>query len=124
MIPSLMKILSENKHHEYPQEIFEVGTVFGKKEFERVGLLSCHGNASFTEAKQVLDYLFNSLGLKYKLEDNKHDSFIKGRVGRVYCKGKKVGYVGEINPKVLDNFSLDVPVVGFEINLNEVFGLI
>tara|TARA_Y100000034_G_C6904499_1_gene419312 strand:- start:290 stop:1900 length:1611 start_codon:yes stop_codon:yes gene_type:complete len=121
IIPSLMKILSENKHHEYPQKIFEVGHVFGKQEFERVGLLSCHGSASFTESKQVLDYLFNSLGLKYKLEEVDHGSFIKGRVGRVYCKGKKVGFIGEVNPKVLENFSLDVPVVGFEINLTELF---
>lgn len=121
VIPSLMKILSENKHHEYPQKIFEVGHVFGKEEFERIGLLSCHGNANFTEVKQVLDYLFNSLGLKYKLEDVEHKSFIKGRVGRVYCKGKKVGYVGEISPSVLSNFNLEVPVVGFEVNLSEVF---
>ena len=123
VIPSLMKILSENKHHEYPQKIFEVGAVFGKEEFERIGLLSCHGNASFTEAKQVLDYLFNSLGLSYKLEDVEHKSFIKGRVGRVYCEGKKVGYVGEVSPSVLERFGLDVPVVGFEVNLSEVFGL-
>jgi len=124
VIPSLMKILSENKHHEYPQKIFEVGNVFGKEEFERIGLLSCHGNSNFTEVKQILDYLFNSLGLKYKLEDVEHKSFIKGRVGRVYCNNKKVGYVGDISPSVLDNFHLEVPVVGFEVNLSEVFKII
>jgi len=121
VVPSLMKILSENKHHEYPQKIFEVGTVFGKEELDNVGLLSCHGNASFTEVKQILDYLFNSLGLKYNLDNVDHNSFIKGRVGRINCKGKNVGYVGEINPKVLDNFNLEVPVVGFEIDLSELF---
>tara|TARA_Y100000034_G_C6895949_1_gene413055 strand:- start:384 stop:2003 length:1620 start_codon:yes stop_codon:yes gene_type:complete len=124
MIPSLMKILSENKHYEYPQKIFEVGTVFGKEEFERVGLLSCHGNTNFTEVKQILDYLFSSLNLEYKLEDDNHGSFIKGRVGRVTCKGKKVGYIGEISPSVLDKFNLDVPIASFEVNLSELYKLI
>ena len=121
MIPSLMKILSENKHYEFPQKIFEVGYVFGKEEFVRVGLLSCHASASFTEVKQVLDYLFNNLGLSYRLEEVEHGSFIKGRVGRVYCKEKKVGYIGEISPKVIENFSLEMPIVGFEVNLSEIF---
>ena len=119
VIPSLMKILSENKHHEYPQKIFEIGTVFGKEENESVGLLICHGSANFTEAKQILDYLFNSLGLKYNLDEVEHDSFIKGRVGKIYCNNKEIGYVGEINPKVLDNFNLEIPVAGFEIKLSE-----
>ena len=114
-----MKILSENKHHEYPQKIFEIGTVFGKEENESVGLLICHGSANFTEAKQILDYLFNSLGLKYNLDEVEHDSFIKGRVGKIYCNNKEIGYVGEINPKVLDNFNLEIPVAGFEIKLRE-----
>ena len=32
LLPSLLKNLFENQHHEYPQKIFEIGTVFGKEE--------------------------------------------------------------------------------------------
>ena len=124
VIPSLMKILSDNKHNEYPQKIFEAGKSFGREESEKIGLLSCHGSANFTEAKQILDYLFNSLGMKYNLEEVEHDSFIKGRVGGIYCNGEKIGYIGEISPKVLENFNMEIPVAGFEINLGELFEII
>jgi len=30
VLPSLMEILSNNKHHEYPQKIFTIGTIFKK----------------------------------------------------------------------------------------------
>jgi phenylalanyl-tRNA synthetase beta chain len=119
IIPSLMKILNENKHNEYPQKIFEIGTVFEKEESENLGLLSCHTNANFTEIKQILDYLFNSLGLKYNLEEAEHDAFINGRAGRIIAKGKNIGMIGEINPQVLEKFNLDTPAAGFELNLKE-----
>jgi phenylalanyl-tRNA synthetase beta subunit len=32
--------------------------------------------------------------------------------------------IGEINPKVLENFSLEVPVAGFELDLSCLFGII
>ena len=124
MIPSLMKILSENKHYEYPQSIFETGTVFANKETESLGLLNCHSNANFTEVKKILDYLFNALSLSYNLNDVKHGSFIEGRTGEIICNGKKLGYIGEINPRVITNFNLEMPVSGFEINLNELFELL
>ena len=119
MIPSLMKVLSENKHNEYPQKIFEVGTVFEKEESESLGVLSCHSNANFTEVKQILDYLFNNLDLKYTLEEIEHGSFISGRTGKIRFNNKTIGFIGEINPKVIDNFNLEIPVVGFELNLKE-----
>jgi len=124
MIPSLIKILSENKHYEYPQSIFEIGTIFEKEESESLGLLSCHSNANFTEVKQILDYLFNALNLSYNLNDVKYGSFIEGRTGEIVCNEKKLGYIGEINPRVITNFNLEMPVSGFEINLNELFELL
>jgi phenylalanyl-tRNA synthetase beta subunit len=32
-----------------------------------------------------------------------------------------VGYVGEINSEVLDNFKIRTPVVGFDIDLSLIF---
>jgi phenylalanyl-tRNA synthetase beta chain len=124
ILSSLMKILNENKHHEYPQKIFEIGNVFLKEENENLGLLSCHNNANFTEIKQILDYIFNSLDLTYELKETEHGSFINGRTGEIICKGKRLGYIGEINPKVINNFNLEMPVSGIEINLSEMFKLI
>jgi len=123
VVPSLMKILSENKHYEYPQNIFEIGTIVKKdySENERVGVVLCNKKADFTDAKQIMDYLLRSLDLNYNIEEVEHKSFIPGRVGRIIVKGKKIGYIGEIHPKVISNFGLKFPVSAFEINLSELF---
>jgi phenylalanyl-tRNA synthetase beta chain len=124
MIPSLLDVLRGNKHYEFPQKIFEAGNVFVPEEKVRLGLLLTNPNASYTEVRQILDSLFNSLGVEGRVKNAKHDSFISGRVGRVIVKGKKIGYIGELHPSVLKNFDLENPVVGFELNLSELFKLV
>ena len=83
-----------------------------------------HSDVTYTEARQILDALFNALGVEGKYKTTVHDSFIPGRVARVSVKGKDVAYIGEIHPSVLDNFELENPVVGFELNLSELFELV
>ncbi|MBU3941482.1 MAG: phenylalanine--tRNA ligase subunit beta, partial [Nanoarchaeota archaeon] len=115
MIPSLMDVLKSNKNREFPQKIFEMGVCFkenkeketGVEEFTRLAVLISHTKANFTEIKQVLDYLFNMLGLEYKTEDTEHTSFIRGRVGRIIVDDKKLAYIGEISPEVITNWELE-----------------
>jgi len=132
MIPSLMCILKGNKHQEYPQNIFEIGTVFKKsaatetltEENDRLCILMCDAESSFTKIKQVLDYIASSLDLKYEIEEAEHNSFIEGRTGRVIINGRKVAYIGEVSPFVLENFEIDAPVAALELNLTELFDII
>ncbi len=132
MLPNLMQILKENTHNEYPQNIFESGTVFkvddkqetGVSEFNRLAVVLCNKESDYTKIRQVLDYLVTSLGLNYGVKETEHPSFITGRVGRVIIKGKEVAYIGEIHPSVLSNFELEMPVTAFELNLTEIFNLI
>lgn len=129
--PSLLQILSENKHNEYPQNIFGFGNVFkydkkeeaGIKEDVRLSVVLCHFNANFTEAKQILDSLMAALDLKYGIKEAAHGSFISGRVGRISVSEKDIAYIGEIHPEVLENFGLELPVAALEINLSELFNL-
>ena len=123
MIASLIKILNENKHNEYPQRIFEIGSVFAESESENLGLLNCNSNANFTDAKQILDYLLYSLDLKYKLNESENSQFISGRSGDITINGKIIGIIGDISPTVLNNFNMEMPVSGFEINLKDLFKL-
>lgn len=126
MIPSLLKILSENKHYEFPQKLFEIGKIVKSNysEAERIGIVLCHDKANFTEMKQIMDYLFNSLDLKYDIKEAEHGSFISGRCGRISVKGKNVGYIGEVHPKCLSAFGLKFPVSAFELNLSDLFSVI
>ena len=123
MIPSSLEVLKNNKHYDYPQKIFEAGTVFTPDEKVRLSVLLADSKVTFTDIKQILDVIFNSLGLAYEIKETEHDSFIPGRIGRVSCNGKEVAYIGEIHPKVLDNFTLETPVAALELNLTDLFEL-
>ncbi len=131
IIPSLLETLSKNKHHEYPQNTFEIGNIFKKGESEtgaieqeRMAIALCHAKANFTEIKQILDSLLNSLGLNYEVIETEHPSFIPGRVGRIIVNDKRIAYMGEIHPKVLLSWNLDLPVVALELNLTDLYELI
>src|SRR3989338_3953658 len=109
LIPSLMEVLGNNKHHEYPQKIFAIGTIFKKndkmetdiEENDRLAAAIASEDTDYTEIRQILDYLFRSLNLKYEILEAEHGSFIEGRLGRVVVNGKKVAYIGEINQRVI-----------------------
>ena len=126
LIPLIMEILSKNKHVEYPQKIFEQGLVTIKKEgriidYERLSSVIISEKADYTKIKQALDCLMRLLGVEYDIEDTNHKSFIPGRIGRIIVNNQNIGYIGEISPKVIYNFNLEMPVVAFELNLTDLF---
>ena len=131
VVPSLMEVLSNNKHNEYPQHIFDIGSIFksgktdtGVAEAERLGIALCNDKADFTEIKQVLDYIMKMIDVKYEIKEADNSSFIPGRIGRVSVKGKDVAYIGEINPEVLTNWDIQTPVAALELNLSDLFEVI
>ncbi|MBW2989462.1 phenylalanine--tRNA ligase subunit beta [Candidatus Woesearchaeota archaeon] len=129
ILPQMMNLLSKNKHIEYPQRVFEEGIVTVKKDgeiidYERVAAVSANENADYTEIRKVLDNIMRMIGAEYEIEETEHSSFIEGRVGRVSVKGKNVAYIGEINPNVIEGHGLEVPVVGMELNLSELFRIL
>jgi len=127
--PSLMDILSQNKHHDYPQKLFGFGTIFKKntkfetniEENDRLSVVLCHDKADFTEIKQLFDYLMRQLDIEYSMKETEHTSFIAGRVARAAVKGKNVAYLGEISPVVLENFGVEMPVGVLELNITELY---
>jgi len=128
MLPMLMTFLSKNKHHEYPQKIFESGLVTVKKgkkaaDYKRLAAVLCGVDADYTKARQMVDLLLNSFAIDYTIEEVEHPSFIPGRVARVFVKGKGIAFIGELHPQVLENFDIQMPAAGFELNLSDLFEL-
>ncbi|MEK6905562.1 MAG: phenylalanine--tRNA ligase subunit beta [Nanoarchaeota archaeon] len=130
ILPSLMKNLAENQHHEYPQNIFEIGRIFfpgntetGVMEAEHLSVVLCHDKTDFTEIRQVLETLIRALGLECAVKESEHSSFIPGRAGDIMIDGKKMGIIGELHPQVITNWQLMMPAVCFELDLEEVFKL-
>jgi phenylalanyl-tRNA synthetase beta chain len=131
LLPETFKALVANRNKTYPQNVFEVGEVVvpDKKEdskarnVNKLCSILCGEKADYTLIKQILDSLFEFLGLIYVLEESKHNSFIEGRAGKVIVNKKEIGVVGEIHPQVLTNLGLNYPVAAFEINLNSLIEL-
>ena len=128
ILPSLLLNLKDNQHHEYPQNIFEIGRTFVSGdtetkvvETEHLGITICHEKTDFTEVRQILAALMGSLGLEFSVKETSHPSFILGRVGEIIIKDIIVGFIGELSPKVLNNWELVVPVVGMELDLEKLF---
>ncbi|MBM3232767.1 phenylalanine--tRNA ligase subunit beta [Candidatus Pacearchaeota archaeon] len=123
LVPAL-RIFSENKDNEYPQKIFEIGTVFLKDNKIETGigesshLIVASSPANFTELKQVLEYLFRSFGIKCSLKESVKDGFIEGRVGEVISNGKSIGVIGEMHPETLREWGIKMPIAFLEINLD------
>ena len=124
LIPNLLKVLSENTHYEFPQNLFEIGEVYENANGEPVeknnlGIVFCHAGAEFNEAKSSVEALFRLLGKTISVEPIEHPSFIESRVGKIICNGKEVGLLGEIHPQALVNFGLELPVVAVEIEVGK-----
>jgi phenylalanyl-tRNA synthetase beta chain len=121
----LLKNISENIDSEYPQNIFEIGTVFELKkdinENEKLALAVTPGN--FTEIKQILLYLFKALGTDIVLKESEETPihFIEGRTADIIFDNKGIGIIGEIHPRILKNWKIKMPVALFEIDLKEIF---
>jgi phenylalanyl-tRNA synthetase beta chain len=135
MLPTLLEVFQNNKHNEYPQKVFDAGTVFlmdpksemGVEERQRLGVAVSEGSANYTSIRQALDYLLLNLGIdkeKIEIKEMEHPSFIPGRVGKILIGKKEVGYIGEVHPQVLANFQLDMPVGAFELDLDIVSELV
>ncbi len=124
ILPQLLDVLSRNKHHPYPQKLYEIGRVAlveeGKVE-ERLHLAGVIADKSsdYSVAKSTVEAVLRYLEkpVKLRFEEASNPSFLDGRVARILVNGEPVGWVGEIHPEVLENFEIEMPVTGFEIDL-------
>ncbi|MDP3026216.1 MAG: hypothetical protein Q8N63_00800 [Nanoarchaeota archaeon] len=48
-----------------------------------------------------------------------NQSFIEGRCGAIIMNNKEIGVIGEINPTVLKNNKIKMPVASLEISVEE-----
>jgi len=128
LLPGLLGFLSANVHVEYPQKIFECGDVVVLDEESetktrnelRVAAAICDYKASYENIQAVVYMLLKSLKVEgWRIEPKEHPSFIPGRVASILLKEREIALLGEIHPKVLENFKIPNPTVAFELDLTE-----
>ena len=125
LLTNVMQILYQNSDASYPHKIFEVGKVFsldsskeaGIGETEKLVVALADEKPSFSDLKQILDYLFKMLDIVYEVRDGEHVGMIKGRCAEVVVDGKVIGHIGEVAPRVLKNWKIKMPTVALEISL-------
>lgn len=125
LTPSLMQTLSHNIHEEYPQKIFEIGKVFQLsdkvEENWKLGFVVSHSRANYTEGKSIVQTLLKvGFGKDALTAHIMNPILVPGRSSDIRVDDISVGYIGEIQPIIMDNFKLRVPVVASEINLSQV----
>lgn len=129
-LPNLLSSESVSANGVYPHRIFEIGKIAYKDSSENYGsvtqntlsFLIADGEAGFNDANSHLSALFFYLTREYSLQEVEDPRFINGRVGGIICNGVKLGIIGEFHPAVLDNWGIQMPCVGAEIDIDLLMG--
>ena len=126
IIPSLLRVEAASSKSFYPHKIFEAGETAqvdekadeGTSTFLKLAALLAHPIANFSELHSSLDLLMYYLDRSYKLVPVTHPSFLEGRVGKIVVEGKDLGLIGELHPKVLNNWQIVMPCTVFELRFD------
>lgn len=126
-ISSLLRAESKSANAIYPHKIFEIGKVAyicpeentGTRTRQVLGFLTAESNANYNTAASEVASLLYFLDHKYEVRESNDPRFIPGRQASVIIKGKEIGVFGEIHPQVLENWQIEVPCFGGELDLEE-----
>jgi len=129
LLPSLMEVLSTNKHHPYPQNLYEVDDVVvidsstetGARSRRRLAITLCHSSASFSEIKATMNTILENLELEAEVVEGGWDCFIEGRRYTAMLGGEPLCWAGEVKPEVLESWELEMPVAALEMNVDNLF---
>lgn len=133
LIPSLVEVLQNNRHHPYPQSFYEVGDIVildpeddtGARTMKRLAIVLSHAKTSLSEIKALTESTLRNLGLQgWSTHQETHSSFIEGRCFKIQVKGRTLCFGGEIRPEVLENWSLEMPVAALEMDINMLFDIV
>ena len=102
LIPSLLRLLAANRHHELPQRVYELGTVVDDHHNkDRVAWACAEVGTGFTGAKGIAQSLLRDLGansegmeISYEPITNNSGPWLNGRGATVLLSGKIVGTIG------------------------------
>jgi len=124
ILPGLLENLSRNIHESYPQKMFETGTVFviDNPITEKINFsgIAAHKDANFTEIKSVIQSALNiGFGIKIETKTSTDPIFEKGHCASIILNNVPIGIIGKIDSKIVENYKIRVPVMGFEISLSE-----
>ena len=120
LLPSMLKLLRENRHHPLPQNVFEVGIVVDEhaKNQYHLAAVKIDAKANFTLSNSLTEAVLRDIGVEYTYGECNHPGFIPGRCAAVMVKNKQIGFFGELHPQTIQNFELEHPMIALELQLS------
>jgi len=130
ILPNLLGSEAESAHATYPHRIFEIGKIVlkdatvneGSRTYNTLGFLIADREAGFNEVDAHCLALFYYLSVEPKLSPVEDPRFIPGRAAEISVAGRRVGIMGEVHPRVLSNWGIEMPCAAVEIHLDLVRG--
>lgn len=132
VIPSHLGVLQDNTSTSYPQEIFEVGRVFTSSEAEETGVEESEvltatvsgRNDSFSRLRNILERLKRLFDIDFIVEQTDHPVFIDGRGILISTNNDDIGVIGEVHPRVLDEYDIKQATSLMELSIDAFQGRI
>jgi phenylalanyl-tRNA synthetase beta chain len=124
LLSSFLQLLSENNELKFPARIFELNRVSyikNNKIIEDLDLLYIYSDyeVSVNDSLKVLKRLFKELKVDFDIRNSNHKFLIDGRQGDIFVNNENIGWIGEIDPNILEKLSIKYPLTGFEISIKE-----
>ncbi|MBD3397897.1 phenylalanine--tRNA ligase subunit beta [Candidatus Micrarchaeota archaeon] len=119
LLPGIMGCFSTNKMKGLPQLFYEIGTVYTKKEEERLCFGIMGEGASVTTLQPYLQTLIKEVGKKFRLKEAEDKCFIKGRCAKISIGKEDIGIIGSVHPETLEKFGLGHAVAVCEIDVSK-----
>lgn len=126
IIPNMLDVISRNYNKKVAEgQFFELSRIYRTERLpledladERETLtIGMYGNVDFFDLKGVVENLLAELNIdNYKIQASSHESMHPGRTAELLIRNKRVGYIGEMHPDVLDNYDIPVRVYIAELD--------
>lgn len=130
IIPNIMEVISRNYNRKIEEgKFFELSRVYmtdklplaDLAEEREVLTMGMYGNMDFFDLKGIVENIMEELNINnYRILSSNCDSFHPGRTAELIINNKRIGWLGEVHPDVLDNYDVPVRVYVAELNFDEI----
>ncbi|MGB3367935.1 MAG: phenylalanine--tRNA ligase subunit beta [Acidaminobacteraceae bacterium] len=136
LLPNLLEVIARNNNRKVESvRAFEIGNLFIPKELpvttlpiEKKSLvIGRYGvGEDFFSMKGAVEELLDKLGIKgYEfIPEANHPTYHPGRCANIQWENHILGTIGEIHPKVIENYDINTRVYASEIDYNIILQLV
>ncbi|MGM0410346.1 MAG: phenylalanine--tRNA ligase subunit beta [Bacillota bacterium] len=136
LIPGVINVLSNNKRRQLDEmAVFELGRIYEnqgkeKRPYEEemiaggsmgANITSWNNSApDFFYLKGVLDELFERFNIEVKYEASEKSFLHPGRTAKILNEGEVLGFIGELNYEIIDEYDLQEDTTIFELSFDKI----